>query len=226
MHGLNAYDGRRRASGPTPNTRRNQLANTRSARPGPGRARETYGDVGRVIEKAKIERHDDYEANQALFDAVAAAEPKRRYAVVQDAEGHRWERGTTRWTCLSPVNGRDVTAVGRLGWSSLVSMYGPITVVDENLPAPKTPAKRATAAIGDSVTAVKSRVRTLAKELEDEADVLTIEAMQMHGKPMYREEAGEKVLDFDGWNRVHYGKLGKAEELRAMAERIRATVKG
>lgn len=55
-------------------------------------------------------------------------EPTRRGAVVVDRDGDRWRRGTTRWTCLAPVDGVRVRSVGRLPWYALVSMYGPLTV--------------------------------------------------------------------------------------------------
>lgn len=60
-------------------------------------------------------------------------EPKRRGAVVVDKDGDHWQRGNTRWTCTAPVDGARVTRVGRLPWSALVSVYGPISFV--SLPA-------------------------------------------------------------------------------------------
>jgi hypothetical protein len=86
---------------------------------------------GRIIEKPQYE-WSDHKGNRIKGEAVMAAEPKRRYAVVRDVDGHLWKRGNTRWTCQSPINGRDVTRVGRLPWSSLVSEYGPLTVVVED----------------------------------------------------------------------------------------------
>ncbi len=56
------------------------------------------------------------------------AEPQRRGAVVVDRDGDRWRRGNTRWNCLAPVDGVRVLRVGRLPWSALVRMYGPLTV--------------------------------------------------------------------------------------------------
>lgn len=105
------------------------------------RPRETYGDVGRVVrtfpQRMPDHRERTREEVMAAHDQITAEEPRRRYARVQDADGHQWERGNTRWTCLAAINGRDVTQIGRLPWSSLVSMYGPLTVVDEYLPNPK-----------------------------------------------------------------------------------------
>lgn len=192
----------------------------RSARPGPGRDRATYGDVGRIVLPHRDRIGDDAtrEEIQAAHDAIGAEEPRRRYARVQDADGHQWERGNTRWTCLSPVNGRDVTQAGRLPWSYLVAEYGPITVLDENLPAPK-PAKRATPAVGDSATAIKSRVRALAKELEDEADQLTMQSMTL-GAP-----TGD-LAELDARGRRSAAMTGRANDLRELAVRIRGAVKG
>lgn len=62
----------------------------------------------------------------ATGDAVP--EPKRRGAVVVDRDGDRWVRGTTRWTCQTPVDGRRIRSVGRLPWYALVSQYGPVRV--------------------------------------------------------------------------------------------------
>lgn len=107
-----------------------------------GRTRETYGDVGRIIQPA-LQRVDVKTATReeilAAHEAIRTEEPRRRYARVADADGHQWERGNTRWTCLAPINGRDVTAIGRLPWTDLVRMYGPLTVLDEYLPTPKAP---------------------------------------------------------------------------------------
>ena len=69
-------------------------------------------------------------------------EPLRRGAVVIDVDGHPWRRGTTRWSCETPVGTRyfskakkrylTVESVGRLPWSSLKSTYGPLSVADLN----------------------------------------------------------------------------------------------
>jgi len=59
-------------------------------------------------------------------------EPKRRYSVVRDREGDLWKRGNTRWTCQTPVDGVRVLRVGRLHWTALARMYGPLTVVEAN----------------------------------------------------------------------------------------------
>jgi len=67
----------------------------------------------------------------AAHDAIREEEPRRRYAVVRDDAGYRWERGNTRWSCL--------TAPGRAPWYFLVNQYGPITVLDENLPPEPAP---------------------------------------------------------------------------------------
>jgi hypothetical protein len=82
---------------------------------------------GQIIEKPQLV-YGDHEGNRAKYEAVAAAEPRRRYSRVIDADGHVWERGNTRWTCLTPVGTRGATQVGRLVWSYLVSEYGPITI--------------------------------------------------------------------------------------------------
>ena len=55
-------------------------------------------------------------------------EPTRRGAVVVDRDGDRWRRGTTRWTCLTPVDARRVQQVGRLPWYALVDRYGPVRI--------------------------------------------------------------------------------------------------
>jgi hypothetical protein len=59
-------------------------------------------------------------------------EPARMGARVRDRDGDTWRRGRTRWTCEARVDGRRVTAVARLPWSSLVSWYGPVEVLDLN----------------------------------------------------------------------------------------------
>lgn len=59
-------------------------------------------------------------------------EPPRMGALVRDRDGDVWRRGRTRWTCQTPVDGVRVRRVGRLPWSGLVSMYGPLTVIDLN----------------------------------------------------------------------------------------------
>src|SRR4051812_11827115 len=87
-------------------------------------------DVPRVVDKPLYDWKDP-EGNRVKGDAVMAAEPKRRKAIVRDADRHLWQRGNTRWTCLTPVGTRGVTQVGRLPWSALVDMYGPITVIDD-----------------------------------------------------------------------------------------------
>lgn len=51
------------------------------------------------------------------------------YSIVRDRTGDLWERGRTRWTCLTPVDGRRILRVARLNWSGLNSMYGPVEVV-------------------------------------------------------------------------------------------------
>jgi hypothetical protein len=53
-------------------------------------------------------------------------------ARVLDRDGDTWRRGRTRWSCEAPVDGRRVTAVGRLPWSALLAQYGPLTVLDLN----------------------------------------------------------------------------------------------
>ena len=72
----------------------------------------------------------------------STGEPLRRGALVEDADGHPWRRGTTRWTCETPVGTRyfsqakkrfmTVENVGRLPWSALQRSYGPLRVVDLN----------------------------------------------------------------------------------------------
>lgn len=64
-------------------------------------------------------------------------EPKRRGALVVDRDGDRWRRGNTRWTCTAPVDGVRVTRTGRLPWFALIDRYGPVRLVDANLPIPK-----------------------------------------------------------------------------------------
>lgn len=51
------------------------------------------------------------------------------YSLVRDREGDVWQRGRTRWTCQAPVDGRRVLRVGRLHWSALQSMYGPLEIL-------------------------------------------------------------------------------------------------
>ena len=58
-------------------------------------------------------------------------EPKRRGALVRDRDGDLWRRGNTRWTCQAAVDGQRVLRVGRLHWSALVSMYGPLEPAGE-----------------------------------------------------------------------------------------------
>ena len=59
-------------------------------------------------------------------------EPTRRGTRVRDKDGDVWRRGNTRWNCeTSPGTRRHVTSVGRLPWYALVSMYGPVTLVEE-----------------------------------------------------------------------------------------------
>lgn len=57
-------------------------------------------------------------------------EPKRRGTIVRDRDGDRWRRGSTRWTCMAAVDGVRVLRAGRLHWSALVDMYGPIRLVE------------------------------------------------------------------------------------------------
>lgn len=57
-------------------------------------------------------------------------EPKRRGALVRDRDGDVWKRGNTRWTCQTPIDGKRVQSVGRLPFYALVSMYGPLTIVE------------------------------------------------------------------------------------------------
>lgn len=59
-------------------------------------------------------------------------EPPRMGAIVRDRDGDTWRRGRTRWSCEAPVDGQRIGQVGRLRWDALVSMYGPLTVVDLN----------------------------------------------------------------------------------------------
>lgn len=64
-------------------------------------------------------------------------EPKRRGAIVVDRDGDRWRRGNTRWNCMAQVDGVRVLRVGRLPWSALKSMYGPLRLDDgESNPLP------------------------------------------------------------------------------------------
>jgi hypothetical protein len=57
-------------------------------------------------------------------------EPTKRGALVRDRDGDLWRRGTTRWSCLAPVDGVRVRRVGRLHWGDLVRTYGPLTPVE------------------------------------------------------------------------------------------------
>lgn len=67
----------------------------------------------------------------STWSARPTVEPKRMNAKVRDRDGDIWRRGRTRWTCTTPVDGERVRRVGRLHWSALVSMYGPVVVVDD-----------------------------------------------------------------------------------------------
>lgn len=86
---------------------------------------------GRIVPKP-LWRYGEHEHNQRTAEELREAEPKRLKAKVRDKDWHLWVRGTTRWTCQTPVGTRGVTQVGRLHWSDLVSMYGPLTVVVED----------------------------------------------------------------------------------------------
>lgn len=63
-------------------------------------------------------------------------QPMKMGSLVRDKDGDLWRRGRTRWSCEAPVDGVRVTRVGRLPWSALHSMYGPLTVVRVG-PAPR-----------------------------------------------------------------------------------------
>jgi hypothetical protein len=60
------------------------------------------------------------------FIAQPPAEPLRRGTRMRDKNDHTWVRGNTRWTCTAPVDGAAVHSVGRLRWSDLWRMYGPL----------------------------------------------------------------------------------------------------
>jgi hypothetical protein len=57
-------------------------------------------------------------------------EPARMGARVRDRDGDTWRKGRTRWSCEAAVDGRRVQTVGRLPWSQLERMYGPLQVLD------------------------------------------------------------------------------------------------
>lgn len=59
------------------------------------------------------------------------AEPLRMHSIVVDSQGDQWVRGRVWWKCLAKVDGERVRNVGRLHWSDLVRMYGPIRVLRE-----------------------------------------------------------------------------------------------
>lgn len=50
----------------------------------------------------------------------------RRGMLAVDREGDAWRYGNSRWTCLSPVDGRRILNVARLPHAPVVRAYGPL----------------------------------------------------------------------------------------------------
>lgn len=53
-------------------------------------------------------------------------EPQKMGSRVRDRDGDTWRRGRTRWSCEAAVDGDRVRRVGRLQWSDLERLYGPL----------------------------------------------------------------------------------------------------
>lgn len=50
-------------------------------------------------------------------------------SIVLDRFGDAWERGRTRWTCITPVDGARIVSVARMPWSALAGRYGPVRLI-------------------------------------------------------------------------------------------------
>ncbi|PZE28373.1 hypothetical protein [Curtobacterium sp. MCLR17_042] len=53
----------------------------------------------------------------------------RRGMVVIDREGDAWRYGNSRWTCLTPIDGRHIRNVARLPHAPVVRTYGPLRLI-------------------------------------------------------------------------------------------------